>query len=241
MQLLSHIIEPKRLLVVWQTPQENLTYQGGTGKRYIVGELERINNTIVLRYFSNSQDVKDALTLGFRGFSIFDISQEVHDLNVMSTLERRIPPRQRTDFNDFLIYHRIEPAVGQDMSDFALLGYTGGKLPGDGFSFVHTFEEAPIPCELMIDVAGIRHYKDAHLPLETLINSPVIFKPEPDNPQDSEAIIIETQEGKCIGYVSRAQTDTFHKWLRHHRVNGIVERINGATDRPTILLYVKVT
>jgi len=241
MHLLQHIIEPKRLLVVWQTPLEGTEYQSGTGKRHIVGELELAGDNIILRYFQNAQDFKDAINLGFKGFSIFNTDQEIHDTNVMNTLERRIPPRQRTDFDNFLIYHRINPEVRDQMSDFALLGYTGGKLPGDGFSFVHTFEEASIPCEVTIDVAGIRHYKESLPPLETLIDIPVSFKAEPDNPQDSKAIIIETRDGKRIGYVNRAQTDTFNKWLQHYQVEGVIERINGTIDRPNILLYVKVS
>lgn len=241
MHLLSHIIEPKRLLIVWQTLQGNLEYRSGTGKRYIVGELAQVDGNILLRYFPNSQDFKDASSLGFKGFSIFDIAQEVHDINVMNTLERRIPSRQRTDFNDFLIYHRINPEVRDRLSDFALLGYTGGNLPGDGFSFVHTFEEAPVPCELTIDVAGISHYKDRLPALETLVGSSAVFKAEPGNCQDSEAIIIETLDGKLIGYVNRAQTAIFNKWLQNNRIEGIIERINGTIDRPNILLYVKVT
>jgi hypothetical protein len=226
--------------VVWQTLQENLEYPSGTGKRYIIGELERVDGNILLRYFANSQDFKDALNLGFKGFAIFDINQEVHGLNVMNTLERRIPSRQRADFDDFLIYHRINPEVRDRLSDFALLSYTGGKLPGDGFSFVHAFEEAPIPCELTIDVAGISHYKDALPPLETLIGSSVVFKPDPENFKDSEAIAIETLDGKLIGYVNRAQTATFNKWLQRHSIEGIIDRVSGTTDRPDILLYVKV-
>lgn len=241
MHLLPHIMEPKRLLVVWQTLREDSECQSGTGKRYIVGELERVHDNILLRYFVNSQDFKDALKRGFKGFSIFDVTQEVHELNVMKTLERRIPPRQRTDFDNFLIYHRIDPAIREQMTDFALLGYTSGKLPGDGFSFVHTFEEAPIPCEVTIDVAGIRHYKDSLPPLETLIDVPVNFKLDPANPEDPRAVAIEIQGGVRIGYVNRAQTHTFHQWLRHYRVEGIIERVNGAVDRPNILLYIKVT
>jgi len=238
MYLLQDIIEPKKLLIVWQTLYENV----GSGKRYVVGELmKQANGNVLLRYFQNSQDFKDAVELGFKGYSIFDKDQAVHDSNVMATLERRIPPSERTDFDDFLRYHRIESNVGHKMSPFALLGYTGGKLPGDSFSFVHTFEEAPIPCELTIDVAGPRYYKNSLPALETLIGRPVIFRADPENSQDPEAIAIETLDGKPIGYVNRAQTATFNKWLQHQHIEGIVDRVNGTVDRPSILLYVKVT
>src|SRR4051812_28394155 len=125
MHLIQKIIEPKRLLIIWQALQNEI----GTGKRYIVGELEHQHNNTLLRYYLNTPDFKDAIALGFKGFVFFDLNQEIHDLNVMGALARRIPPRERTDFDDFLRYNRIEPSVGRTMSDFALLGYTGGKLP----------------------------------------------------------------------------------------------------------------
>jgi hypothetical protein len=218
-----------------------MEYPTGTGRRYIIGELERIGDNVILHYFKNNQDFKDAIKLGFKGYSIFDINQDVHDLNIMSTLERRIPLSQRTDFDDFLRYHRIEPNVGRKMSEFALLGYTGGKLPGDAFSFVHTFEEANIPCELTIDVAGARHYKEYLPPLGTLLGKQVSFQAEHENVQDPMAVAIKIRNVKLIGYVNRAQTATFNKWIaNNYEIDGTIERINGTSDRPNILLYVKV-
>ena len=241
MRLLRHIIEPKRLLLVWQTLDINRPESSeGTGKRYIVGEILVNHPHAQLRYFYHSPDFIEASGMGFNGFSVFDKEQETHDLNVMNTLQRRLPSRQRTDFNDFLRYHRLDPAGGAQMTDFALLGYTGGRLPGDNFSFVHTFEEASIPCELTIEVAGPRHYTQTLTQLDDLMDSQVRFKPEPENAYDDKAIAIELENSNLIGYVNRAQTGIFHKWLTHNRLTGFVERLDDNLIRPNTLLYVKV-
>lgn len=240
MKLLKHIIEPKRLLIVWQNLQEG----SSAGRRYIVGELILAeNNEVELRYFKDCEDFKEASNLGFKGYSIFDKDQAVYTQNVMDTLKRRIPPRQRADFQDFLRYYRIESKAGFQMTDFALIGYTGAKLPGDSFSFVHTFENAPIPCEMTIDVAGARHYCQEFNNLQSLVNASVSFTSEPNNPNDSQAVVIKTINNERlmpIGYVNRAQTKTFNKWMQNYHLEGIIERVNGTPEKPNILLYVKV-
>lgn len=249
MRLLHHIIEPKRLLMVWQTlsrdTEENTSKpQVGTGKRYIVGEVLRENDdTVALHYLKNSRDFQDAQACGFEGYPAFSIDHEIHRTNVMDALERRIPPRERTDFKDFLRYHRIAPEEGQNISEFALLGYTGAKLPGDGFSFVHTFEEASTPCEITTEVAGFRHYTGMDLLSQPngLLGMPVRFKTEPENRFDPNAVAITTLTGEPLGHINRAQTPVFNRWLHHNHLEGTVERVNGKIDRPSVLLFVEVT
>lgn len=241
--LINNIIEPSRLLMIWQELDKINEVQ--TGRRYIVGEILRDDDQWILRYFSNRSDYKEALDLGFEGFSIFPIAQETHKNNVKAVLERRIPPRERGDFDDFLRYHRIEPKVGREIvSDFALLGYTGGKLPGDNLSFVHTFEDAVPPCEITIEVAGVRHYTKID-ELRNLLGCSVRFIEEPDNQYDPEAIRIETKDTfKMIGYINRAQTETFHSWLsssENYEIKAVIERVNGTLSRPSVLLFVQVS
>ena len=238
MNLIQHIIEPNRLLIVWQNLQDGT----GSGKRYVIGELRLDQGNTTLHYLKMSKDFKAALECGFKGFSIFDIEKEVHKENVMEMLSRRIPSRQRNDFSDFLKYYRIDPDIDLKMTDFALLGYTGAKLPGDGFSFVHTFENALAPCEITIEVAGVRHYSKEFENLNELVDTPVVFTAEPDNQEDPNAITITLKDtGKKIGYINRAQTGIFHQWLKNNSTNAHVERINGTPERPNILLYVKIT
>lgn len=237
MSLLEQIIEPERLLIVWQGLQDGRC----AGKRYIVGDLRPDNNKLTLCYFPDAEDFKKAKEYGFKGFSIFGIDTPCHTQNVMETLQRRIPSRQRGDFNDFLRYYRIHPEAGIKMSDLALLGYTGGHLPGDNFTFIHTFENATLPCDLVIEVAGARHYIQNFENLEELENVDIIFKADPDNHNDDKAVLIQTvQSGKIIGYINRAQRETFNNWLKTAQLTARVERINGSLNRPNVLIYVSV-
>lgn len=237
MNFISKIIEPRRLLVVWQSLQDNC----GTGKRYVVGELSHTGDSAVLQYNKDSEDFKRALELGFKGYAIFNPDQASHTHNVWETLSHRIPSRQRGDFNDFLRYYRITPEAGACMTDFALLGYTSGRLPGDGVTFVHTFENATPPCEITIEVAGARHYKEKFGDLGKLTDRELVFVAEPNNAHDAQAVVIKTKnDEETVGYVNRAQTGIFNQWLRNNvQLKANVERVNGSADRPNMLMYVQ--
>ena len=113
---------------------------------------------------------------------------------------RRIPPRKRNDFTSFLKSIRIDPNL--TLSNLALLAYSEGKLPSDGFSFVHTFEDATPAFEIFSEVAGYRHYaSDVH---EIYVGFKIQFVPEPENEYDENAIKI-IAGGIKIGYVNRIQ------------------------------------
>lgn len=48
------------------------------------------------------------------------------------------------------------PIRGQ-LRDFALLGYSGAKLPNDGFELVHPFGDPPHAFEVLVEVVNFRH------------------------------------------------------------------------------------
>lgn len=248
MRLLKNIIEPKRLLIAWQKPDgastslsnENLSQEyRPKGKRYIVGELVCKNNReFTLHYFLNTEDFKEAMNQGFQGYPAFDISLEYHR-NVFDIFARRIPPRSRSDFDEYLKFYRISPGV--EISDFALLGYSGAKLLSDGFSLIHPFENVVLPCELTIEVAGFRYGQGMDkINQEGFLGHEVTIKEEPENEFDQEAIGIFYDDIR-IGYINRGQKNTFHNWLQHNTVKAVIERINGSKLRPNVLLYVWVS
>ena len=85
--------------------------------------------------------------------------------NVLPSFMKRLPPRSRGDFGRFLDALRIKSEAKDEISNFALLGYSGAKLPDDDFTVIHPFENASVPFELMLPVQGYRHYKE-QLPLD---------------------------------------------------------------------------
>ncbi len=232
MRYIEHIVEPDRLLLSWQSASEPKRM------RMFVAELIRNdNNDADLVYLKGSEDFSKAQSLGFNKYPGFAIEKDIHK-NVLSSFMKRLPPSSRGDFNRFLDALRIKS--GAEISDFALLGYSGAKLPDDDFTVIHPFGNASTPFELLLPVQGYRHYQE-QLPLAELSEEmQAEFEAEPNNPHDPEAIKIMIN-GILAGYVCRGLTGSFHKWMKAGlTISAYVERINGTVQKPKIFLYVSV-
>jgi len=229
MRQIEHIVEPDRLLLSWQTTSVRL--------RMFVAELIRSGDDANLVYLKDSEEFSKAQSLEFEGYPGFAIEKDVHK-NVLTSFMKRLPPRSRRDFGRFLDALRIK--FEAEISNFALLGYSGAKLPDDDFTVIHPFEKASPPFELLLPVQGYRHYKD-QLPLADLsTDMQAGFEAEPDNRWDSEAIKIIINNVR-VGYVSRGLTGSFHEWMQAGlAISAYVERINGIEQNPEIYLYVSV-
>jgi len=233
-RVVSHIIEPSRLLLRWQAGTravpENRTH-------WIVATLTRdagsFGEAIKFEYRMD-QDLIEPNNLGFQGYPAFRLDTS-YEGAVLDVFMKRLPPRSRGDFREYLAFHCL-PADA-NISDFALLGYTGAKLPSDGFSFIHPFDDTNGPCEFRMDVAGWRHYRE---PLPRMrIDLPVTFKPEPSNAHDPGAIQV-ISEGEVLGYVPRGLTDSFHRWLGKCDVTAVVHSVPLPEERPDLALFVWV-
>ncbi|OAI47687.1 hypothetical protein AYO45_05655 [Gammaproteobacteria bacterium SCGC AG-212-F23] len=232
MHFIEHIIEPNKLLLAWQSSDE----QHRT--RYIVAELNRAeNDQITLTYLTNEDDFRKAQSKGFESYPAFPDISKTYD-NVLDAFMRRLPPRTRGDFTQYLEGLRLKPDT--KLSDFALLGYSGAKLPSDGFSIIHPFNNVRGACELLIEAAGFRHIKKKH-DIEINVNDSATFSKEFNEATQAEAIHI-TVNSQHIGYVNRGLLPTFFDWMNNNRiVNAWVEKINGTPDKPSRYLYVKIS
>lgn len=234
MNTMNYIVEPVRLLLTWQPIDEQATSR----TRRVVGEIfAESNGNKIFRYLRDTPDFYEACKLGFNGFPAFSLNQEEIKQGVIESLMRRLPSRQREDFPEFLAQHRLpSPFV---YSDVALLGYTGARLPSDGFALIPEFPKDAVPCEFLLEVAGLRHvYRDDIRRMS--VGDVVTFKIEIGNPVDSDALAI-MHKGRHIGYVNRAIKNNFHSWLRDHHVKAKIERINGKPERPLVYLRIQVT
>jgi hypothetical protein len=233
MTTISHLVEPERLLLTWQPPDESAPSR----TRRVVGEVipSSDRSSAVFRYLSDGDDFARARALGFRGFPAFTIDHKSATEGVLDAFLRRLPPRKREDFADFLTQHWLPHPF--PLSDFALLGYTGAKLPSDGFALVPVFSPTDLPCEYIMEVAGTRHVLEADLSAIELGDTLAIVS-EPGNPVDSDALAI-LHGNKAIGYVNRAMRPTFYAWLEAGRLQVTVVRKNGKPGRP--LIYCKIS
>jgi hypothetical protein len=232
MNQIEHIIEPERLLLVWRSPHSPRT-------RRVVAEVRPSTESTraVLRYLIDSTEYASAKQEGFSGYPAFSPTQTEHYSNVLESFLRRLPPRKRDDFTEYLERHRL-PTTGR-LTDMALLGYTNAKLPSDGFEIYADLSNARPPFEVVVEVAGFRHQSLVAAD-DMYIGDPIVFKAEPDNVHDSNAIAIFYNSSR-IGYVDRAQASAFQTWMRRgYSLNATVERINGKADRPLVYVYVAV-
>jgi hypothetical protein len=229
MNLIEHIQEPNRLYLIWMPSDPERR------RRYVVGEVARNEEgEVELQYRVDSQEFEKACKKGFKGYPAFKTGIATHSHSVLETLLRRTPPRSRTDFSKYLRNFRLEPDA--NISDFALLGYSEAKLPGDGFSILNPFEDAIPPFEFMSEVAGFRHNSKLE---DIQVGEEVYFAPEPDNEQDSNAVQIISECGR-IGYINRIHAPRFLEWLQKYRVTGVIERVNGTSERPLVYMFIRV-
>jgi len=147
MRIIEHIYEPERLFLCWQAPIERKR------ARYVIAELRKTEKGYSFRYLNDTVDFGKARKLGFTIYPAFrDVNKE-YTVGVIEAFSRRIPPRSRNDFEEYLKNFRLPANV--QMSDFALLGYSGAKLPSDGFSIVNSLEDACVPSEFLIELQSI--------------------------------------------------------------------------------------
>lgn len=230
---LRYIVEPAGLLLAWQPSDEHAPDR----TRRVVATISKAGEgRATFRYLTSSPDFLAAWDQGFRGHPAFDVKVRETSEGVIEALLRRLPPRKREDFGNFLALHRLPDPF--PFSDMALLGYTGAKLPSDGFSLVPVFEPGVAPCDYILEVAGFRHEPLARAN-ELSIGDVVMFEEEPNNPIDAGAISIH-HAGKRIGYVNRALKDTFKVWLAQRTLSARIERINGKPERPLVFVRVEV-
>lgn len=234
MPTLHHLVEPSRLLMTWQPSDEGAPVR----TRRVVGEVipGAGSKSVVFRYLKATEDFKAAEVAGFKGFPAFRVDEEEIRHGVLDSLMRRLPPRNREDFADYLQLHGLPAPF--ELSDVALLGHTGARLPSDGFALVPEFPEDARPCDYVMEVAGTRHVMQG--PLSDLrVGDPVSIQPDPDNPVESDALVV-LHEGQRIGFVNRALKGMFRRWMQSGRMTVTIERQNGKPQRPLIFVRVSV-
>ncbi|HIF0887434.1 HIRAN domain-containing protein [Klebsiella pneumoniae] len=228
MRTINHIVEPMRLWLTWQP--------AGGGSRYVVGYIDRNEgDQYTFTYNFDTADFKTAIEKGFKGHPAFQFKQKNHTNNVLEPFLRRLPPRKRKDFTEYLAQHLL-PADFSG-SDFALLGYTGAKSPADGFSLVNDESVFERSCELLLEVAGTRYQEGLDLSLVRVGDS-VEFVAETDNPHDANAVAVIHPAGR-LGYVNKVHCKAVKANACANMLNAFVAKKNGTEERPLVYLLVE--
>lgn len=236
-EFLETICEPRQLILAWQSSD----LRGANRYRYAVGTIDPSDATF--RYFSpgnefaehnQGRNFDEMFGLGYLGYPAFDLRQTVHRTGVMDALMRRLPPRTRSDFAAYCARFLLPPS--RKLSDLTLLGRTEATLPSDGFSVVDPLDPSVERCDLLLEVAGFRHYAGK---VSVSPGTPAGIMADPMNQFDRNAVEFVVN-GQKFGNVNRLQAATFRHWLESAEVAGCVERLNGTVERPRAFVRVTV-
>ena len=118
-----------------------------------------------------------------------------------------------------------------------LLGVTEAKLPNDGFSLVDPLEGQISSHDMLLEVAGYRHYAP-RLTGRLEVEQPVQLAALPHE-TDPNAIAVFAN-GEKIGNINRLQTKPFAYWLASGMVSAWIERINGKPKHPRVHIFVRI-
>lgn len=232
MNAIEHIFEPTRLLLVWHHSNSE-----APRSRRVVGELVRHGEDAAFRYLKGTDDFRLALEEGFHEFPAFaDAKNEESKLGALDVFVRRLPPRKREDFQEYLTQYNLPTDFAG--SSFALLAYTGARLPSDTFELCPDLSDARAPLDLVIEVAGINHHidSDTYIPESAV----VVFEKDPENIHDPSAVKV-IHEGKHIGFINKALAPSFSKLMDSGVVSGSVIRFSKNKGKPRLLVLVKYT
>lgn len=231
MLTIENYVQVNTLFLTWQTSHDRR-------QRYIVGEVRKTEQGYCLVYSTDTDDFNEARSKGFEGYPAFPLTEKTYNNDVMATFMKRLPPRTRTDFKDYLQSHHLPPSFDGD--DFLLITHTGIRLPSDGFNLVPKLSEASIPFDFVMPLAAGSHYlKDYEKPDSIEVGQVLRLVAESDNEHDTNAVKVMLEDTQ-IGYVIRPLSQTVNDLLRRN-VTCQVARKTRIESKLMIYLMISVT
>ena len=231
--MIENPIHTQRALLVWQRP---LGQCDERRDRLAVAELVQGEGQVSFRYFDGGH-ILNAENEGFSGYPGLPIGSEHLDRIAMGVLIRRLPPKSRADFGEYLETFGLP--WSQELPDLTLLAYTGARSTSDSFSICETFDGFQAPFTFIFDVAGSRHYEDNHTALE--VGEQLRLEREKQNEYDQNAVSFVRSDGAVVGYVNRLQAKTVGSWLGKFEIKATVFRKNGRAEYTRLFVRAEVS
>jgi len=187
-----------RLCVIWRT---------APGKaRRVIGTVTETAGEYAFVY--DGPDLAVAREEGFQGYPGLRDFNATYNGQAMSSFASRLPNRERVDFAALTQAWGGNPA----MSDFELLGATGGRLPTDMFEFVSQVQ--PLPnTQFFTDLAGLQHYAGSDVFQTLPVGTELDLIPEPENAFDGTAVYAQ-HDGQKVGYIKTVHSAVISNALR---------------------------
>ena len=238
---INQIPNTGKILVIWQEQQGNQNFD--SGNRFVVGEIIHNNEYQQINYFEKG-DIEEAKKQGFRRLEAFKGKEGIKLTNneISNALEKRVISKERSDFDNYIKSFMISPDLKNDLDTLTLLANTGrGKNFGDGFSFFPDIQDASTPFQITFEVAGHRHSEgmSKFSDKPALKGRTVTLEAQDDNEFDPYAVQISI-DGVLIGYVPKGLNKGLHKFAKTNKIEAVIARVNGTTDRPILIILAKV-
>ena len=231
--MITEPIQTRRALLTWQRPLEQ--QDESPRRRFAVAELVKCGEGLGFSY-KNDPEYDLASEAGFEGYPGLALGGKHQSSTATDVLKRRLPPQNRPDFKEFMERFGLSPEA--HFSILSLLAYTGARLSSDSFGISETFDGFDRPFRYVFDIAGHRHYPEGVFGLAE--NEPVLFRHEPANPADPNAVEVVRQNGDRVGYVNRMQTGPVLHWITHGTIDARVFRLNGRSVYPRLFVMADI-
>lgn len=235
------------LWLVWQNVE--------TRQRYHIGRLVCENNNYTFSYEKSGyrRKLDEVLDNGYRPLLAFpDIDKVYTSQKLFGPFARRLPDRRRPDYQTIL----QELGIARDSTEMEVLRATGGILATDAYEFVPPIVLGESKSTFNVDffVAGWRYYEGDSV-IDSLMKGDVVdFLLDPENNEDSRAVIVMSVNGEKLGYIpafysgwmfeiiekssnyqAKIESINLHA-VPHRKVNiSIVREINHAVDIDEVL------
>lgn len=187
------IKRPFVLWLIWQNVE--------TRQRYHIGNLSSLNGEYTFSYelSGKRRTLLEAMENGYRPHLAFrDIYKVYKSDRLFDAFARRLPDKQRPDFNDILQSF----GLSNDFTEMDLLRATGGRLATDPYEFVAPIYRDNDYFDFDFYVAGWRYYEGENALQELNHGDEVAFELDGMNRKDKKAVVImTTQSGYKLGYV----------------------------------------
>lgn len=217
----------RRLSIVWQNPDT---------RRFVhVGHLDRLPNG---EYEFAYEPHADAIE-GFSGFAAFpDIDRPYRAGQLFPFFTNRVLSPRRPEYPQYV----AALGLGDAPEPVEILARSGG---GRATDTVHVVAEPQVAPDgrhtLLFLTSGVRHIEDVDERLNRLaVGDLLTLRPQPDNPVDDRALLVDASLEEPVGWVPRYLLDLVHGYLDRSAVEVYVERINGPEVVPHLRLLCRL-
>ena len=179
----------RRLLVVWQNP--------ATSRFVRVGELDELaDGRMAFSYLESAAADPDFFPLD----EFPDLSRSYVSDGLPGFFANRVMSTHRDSYGSYRSWLGLGDAGADTPTE--VLARTGGPRATDTFHVVDLPGVTAGRLESRFFVSGIRHVQDAARRLEALeIGAELGLRPEPENPVNPDAVLVDVRDGVEVGWV----------------------------------------